>query len=868
MAENSQSRMQRRNAKKEKKSKGKNKKLNWKKVLLIFGIVMAVFIIGIVGTFAYYVSGAPDLNPEELSDPLSSKIYDRNGDLIVELGAQKRTKISYDDIPSILEDAVIATEDSRFYDHFGVDVFRMASAVWANVTDGFGSQGASTITQQVVKNAFLSTDKTMKRKIQEQWLAIKLEREYSKQEILTMYLNKIHYGDSTYGVAKAAEVYFGKKDLHDLTLPEAALLAGIPQRPNAYNPFKNPDLAEERRNLVLDLMVQHNKITEEEAAEAKKVTIEEMVVDGYENSMEYSDFLEKVVQEVQAKLGDEVDIYQDGLEIYTTLDVNAQERVELLLSSSDENPLKANYVDENVQAAITVMDTKTGEILAIGGGRDGKQGIGADFNYAFQDGFQPGSTMKPIVDYGPYIEYEKASTYTQIVDEKYSYSWGKEINNWDTNYTGQQTMRYHLKESRNIPALKIFQEVGSERAEQFVSGLGIPIPEDGVTETDAIGGHIEPTTVQMAGAYAAFGNKGIYNEPHTVRKVVIGNQTIDFKQEPEIAMSDYTAFMISDMLKDVLTNGTGTRANVPGIPVAGKTGTTNDDMDSWFAGYTTNYTIAVWTGYPKTSDTLPFDAKIIPQLMFKDVMTQLSSGVDTADFEQPNSVVQVAIEKGSNPAKLPSEFTPEDEIVYEWFVKGTEPKETSEKYDKIDPVKDLKAEYNEKDNTVKLKWKYDNKEKVVFDVRAGVQNSDMSTVSDIKDKEVIITHIQPGQTYLFEVIAVSEQDSANRSEAVSVTLEIPEKEEDLLDDLLDGDQGEGNENGNGNGNGNGNNGNGNGNNGNGNGNNDDDGGGEEGRPDDGGTDGEEEGEPDEPGDGEGEAPVDGDNPENPEEGAA
>ena len=499
MANNSQSRMQRRQTKKSKKTK--KSKLNWKKILLIFGIIMSIFFIGIIGVYAYYVSGAPDIDPDQLSDPLSSKIYDRNGELIVDLGVQQRTKISYDDIPKVLEDAVIATEDARFYDHIGVDVFRMVSAVWANITDGFGSQGASTITQQVVKNAFLSTDKTMKRKVQEQWLAIKLEREYSKQEILTMYLNKIHYGDSTYGVAKAAEVYFGKTDLHDLTLPEAALLAGIPQRPNAFNPHEHPEAAEKRRNIVLDLMVQHGKISKEEAEEAKKVAVADMVTDDYERNIQYSDFLEKVVQEVKAKLGDDVDIYQDGLEIYTTLDVKAQERVELLLSDREENPIRDYYTDDEVQAAITVVDTKTGEILAIGGGRNSKQGIGADFNYAFQDGFQPGSTMKPLVGYGPYIEYEKASTYTQIVDEKYTYSWGKEINNWDKSYRGQQTLRYHLKESRNIPALKVYQEVGSERAEKFLRGLGIPIPEDGVTEPDAIGGHIEPTTVEMAGAY-------------------------------------------------------------------------------------------------------------------------------------------------------------------------------------------------------------------------------------------------------------------------------------------------------------------------------------------------------------------------------
>jgi penicillin-binding protein 1A len=815
MAVNNQSRMARRHSKKEKKRKGKGSKFNWKKFFIITGIVFGVLFLSVIGLFAYYISDAPPLNAENLSDPLSSKIYDRNGKLIVDLGQQKRTKISYDDIPKVLEDAVIATEDARFRDHFGIDIFRLVSAVWANITDGFGSQGASTITQQVVKNAFLTPEKTIKRKVQEQWLAIKLESEYSKDEILTMYLNKIHYGNSTYGVAKAAEVYLGKTDLHDLTLPEAALLAGIPQLPNLYDPFVHPENAEKRKNLVLDLMVKHGKITKEEAEEAKKVTVEEMVVDNYENNIKYADFLEKVVDEIQAKLGEDVDIYQDGLEIYTTLDVNTQEYVELLLSSSDNNPLKSYYIDDELQTAITVLDTKTGEILAIGGGRDSKQGIGADFNYAFQDGFQPGSTFKPIMDYGPFIEYEKASPYYQIKDEKYTYSWGKEINNWDGGYIGWNSMRYHLAKSRNIPALKIFHEVGNKKVEEFASKLGIPIPEEGVTEVDSIGGHIEPNTIQLAGAYAAFGNQGIFNEPHTVRKVVIGGQTIDFTKEPEIAMSDYTAFLISDMLKDVVEYGTGTAAAIPGLPIAAKTGTTNDDMDAWFAGYTTNFTISVWTGYPKSDDSVRGEALQIPKQMFKLVMQKISEGVETPDFVQPDSVVKVPIEKGTNPPKLASEFTPKSEIVYEWFVKGFEPKETSDKFSKVEPVKDLKAKYNEKKNTIEITWKYGKKDHVIFDVKAGIKNSELTSVAKTEDTKASLGNIEAGQTYIISVVAMDKENNENQSDPVQVTIEIPDN--DFLDDFLDNppdgeDDGDNGNSGNGNGNGNNNdNGNGNGN---------------------------------------------------------
>ncbi|MRG88282.1 transglycosylase domain-containing protein [Salinibacillus xinjiangensis] len=790
MAEQGQSRMQRRQAKKS--SNNKKSKINWKKIWIAFAIIGAILFTGVTGTFIYYVSGAPELDAAKLSDPLSSKIYDRDGELIADLGAQKRTKIEYSDIPQVLEDAVIATEDSRFRDHIGIDFRRILAAVWANVTEGFGAQGASTISQQVVKNAFLEFDKTIKRKVQEQWLAIKLEQKYSKNDILTMYLNKIHYGNSTYGVAKAAEVYFGKKNLDDLTLPEAALLAGIPQLPNVYDPLQHPDNAEERKDIVLDLMVQHGKITEKEAAEAKDVKVEDMVVDNYKTNIPYSDFLEHVVKEVQNELGEDVDIYQDGLKIYTTLDTNAQEYVELLLSDSEDNPIKGLYPDDQLETGITVLDTKTGEVLAIGGGRNGKPGLGADFNHAIQGGSQPGSTMKPLIDYGPLIEYQQKSTYYQINDEPYNYSQGnkQEIKNYDLSHTGWQSMRYHIYRSRNVPALKALQEVGLDQAAQFVKGLGIPVPESGIVESDSIGGgHIQVNPFQMAGAFSAFGNGGFYNEPHTVRKIEYRNKVVELKPEPTVAMKDYTAYMITDMLKDVVTSyGTGGNAAVSGLPIAGKTGTTNDDKDSWFTGYTTNFTISVWTGYSQEEKPIEGNGKAIPQSMFRHVMQHISKGVETKDFAKPDSVVEVGVEKGTRPAKLPSEYTPDDEIAYELFVKGHEPEKTSEKYDQIDPIENLQAEYNEKETAVNLSWDHKSEnDKIKYEVKAGFENSDLTTITTTDKRKVKVTQIEPGHNYVFEVTAVDSEDPENnRSESVRVKIEVPEEETEP-DDLLPGE---------------------------------------------------------------------------------
>ncbi|NMA90272.1 MAG: transglycosylase domain-containing protein, partial [Amphibacillus sp.] len=259
MTENSQSRVARRKAQQNEK---KNKKSVWKLIFQISAAVAGLAALAVIIIVSYFIITTPKLDHSLLGDPASTKVLDINGDVFADLGQERRTKISYEDLPDILVDAVLATEDVRFFSHSGVDIKRSIAAVIANLTDGFGAEGGSTITQQVVKSSFLTPEKTMKRKIQEQWLALQLDRAYEKEEILEMYLNKIFYGNYAYGVATAAEAYFGITDLDELTLPQAALLAGLPQRPSAYDPTVNPDLAQERMNTVLKLMVRHEKITQ------------------------------------------------------------------------------------------------------------------------------------------------------------------------------------------------------------------------------------------------------------------------------------------------------------------------------------------------------------------------------------------------------------------------------------------------------------------------------------------------------------------------------------------------------------------------------------------------------------------------------
>lgn len=714
----------------------------------------------------------------------------------------KRTYVPYEDIPKVLEEAVLATEDARFYEHNGVDIIRIGGAFVANIQEGFGAEGGSTITQQVIKNSLLTTEKTITRKVQELWLAFQLEQKYSKQEIIEMYLNKIFFPGNVYGVAQAAKSFYGK-DLNELELHEAAMIAGIPQSPNNYNPRTNPENAEKRRNIVLSLMAKHGFISEAEADEAKKIPVQSTVIEPTEKANPYHAFVEEVIEEVKEKT--DIDAGSAGLEIYTTLDPKAQETVENVLNGN-----VLHFPDEKIQAGITLIDTKTGEIRAIGGGRN--QPVGG-YNYATDTRRQPGSTIKPVLDYGPAIEHLKWSTYHQIVDEPYTYSDGKTpINNWDRSYKGQMSIRQALADSRNIPALKALQAVGLDKAQEFAQGLGIPLPE--IHESYAIGGFSNGVSpMQMAGAFSAFGNNGIYIEPHAVKKIVLSDGTeVNLKPEPKAAMSDYTAFMITDMMKSVVQYGTGKSVHIPGINIAGKTGTTNfteEDKakynvpngaakDAWFVGYNPNYTAAVWTGYNINKDNqkvyLDSSDQKLARAMFRSVFSEIASG-DTSDFEQPNSVVKKAVEKGSREAVLASKYTPSSKIAYEYFVKGSEPSKVSKKYEKLDKPSKLTINYDQETNSISVNWNYDESllETVSFEISQSIDEGPYQLVNKSKDMGYEIADVIPGAIYSFQVVAVSDEDGSNKSDPSATKIQVPEQDVDIPelpeDDEINEDKG-------------------------------------------------------------------------------
>lgn len=789
MADQTRSRQQRKNNTVKKKKKKNGMKIVFRTVFL------TLFFLGLIGMIggsllAYsYIKDTPPLDLSLLKDPLSSKIYDKDGNMIADLGVEKRTEITYNEIPETVRNAFIAVEDVRFSEHIGVDFKRIIGAALANVTDGFGAEGASTITQQVVKNYFLSPEKSIERKVQEAWLAIQLEQKLSKSQILELYLNKIYFSKSAYGVAKAAETYYGKK-LEDLEIHEAALLAGMPQAPNRYNPFAHPEAAEKRRNIVISLMEKHGFITKAEAEEAKSIPVQASLVQNEEkDSTPYDAFLDQVIEEVQS-LGD-FDVYSAGLKIYTTLDPNAQSFVENVLDTDEY----VQYPNDEFQAGIVLLDTNTGEIRAIGGGRNRKVARGLSF--ATDINPQPGSTIKPILDYGPAIEYLKWSTYHQIVDDNHTYSDGTPIKNWDNEHWGQMSIRTALEWSRNIPALKTIQTVGLDRAREFGTTLGLNLDEQ-IFESHSIGGFNGVSPMELAGAYSAFGNNGIYNKPHTVKRVVFPDErVIELSPSPVVAMSDYTAFMVTDMLKSVVRTGTGKSANVSGVPIAGKTGTTNFDdetkqkynikpggvPDIWFAGYSPSYTMAVWTGYSKTTEEnyIIGDQKNIAKNLFKVIMKEVHKDQDTPNFSQPNSVVKVGIEKGSMPAKLPSEFTPEEDIIYEYFVKGKEPTEVSEQFQKVEAPFDIMPEYEEVLDRILIRWDY-NQEKVQgvsFLINQSINGEPFTELIRTKENFITINNPEKGAQYQFELIAVSDTNEENRSEPILLTVNVPEEESPL-----------------------------------------------------------------------------------------
>ena len=735
-----------------KKAPTSSKKKIWKKILIGVLAFVAVAIIAIVAIFAYYGATAPTIQASDLEGATETKILDKDGELIYSLGGEKRDLITSEQVPQLLKDAITSIEDKRFYSHMGIDPIRIAGSFLRNAKAGQITQGGSTITQQLVKLAVFSTkkeDQTYKRKIQEIMLALQLERNYSKEQILTYYLNKVYMANNVYGFGTASHYYFNK-ELSELSLPQVALLAGMPQAPNSYDPYSNADQAKERRDLVLYSMKENGKITKEQYDQAVATPITDGLiahnnnVNSNDKALVYDSFVTMVLKEVQEKTG--LDPYNDGLTIETTIDSKAQQRLYDIVNTNDY----IKYVNDKIQNAVVMLDTKTGAVRAVNGGR--KQTTLLGYNRATDNSRSTGSTIKPVIDYGPAIEYLNYSTGQTIMDQKTTYSNGVELNNWDFSHKGAMTLRTALVYSRNTTALQTFKAVGEKDIKSFLNNLDIQIKNDGqdyLVESNSIGADISP--IKMAAAYAAFGNYGTYSKPYTVTKVTTRDgQVTEFKPEQKQAMKDSTAYMITDVLKDSFKYGFATQAAIPGLPTAAKTGSSNytveqkramgasdyEDIipDSWFIGYSTDYTISAWTGYDNPYekgggvDTTEQEYSRLIYYYLMKYMAEYSSG---DDWVQPDSVVKQQIEIGSNPLSLPGPRTPANMIATELFVKGHVPTQQSKNYGtKIEGPTGLKATYDKSKKTLTVTWdnyQTNSKDKPQYKVTVNGQTQTVST---------------------------------------------------------------------------------------------------------------------------------------------
>lgn len=635
-------------------------------------LVIAAIVLG-GGVFFYYVSKAPSLSESKLVATTSSKIYDNKNQLIADLGSERRVNAQANDIPTDLVKAIVSIEDHRFFDHRGIDTIRILGAFLRNLQSN-SLQGGSTLTQQLIKLTYFSTstsDQTISRKAQEAWLAIQLEQKATKQEILTYYINKVYMSNGNYGMQTAAQNYYGK-DLNNLSLPQLALLAGMPQAPNQYDPYSHPEAAQDRRNLVLSEMKNQGYISAEQYEKAVNTPITDGLqsLKSASNYPAYMDnYLKEVINQVEEETG--YNLLTTGMDVYTNVDQEAQKHLWDIYNTDEY----VAYPDDELQVASTIVDVSNGKVIAQLGARHQSSNVSFGINQAVETNRDWGSSMKPITDYAPALEYGVYdSTATIVHDEPYNYP-GTDIPvyNWDRGYFGNITLQYALQQSRNVPAVETLNKVGLNRAKTFLNGLGIDYPSlhysnaisSNTTESDKKYG---ASSEKMAAAYAAFANGGTYYKPMYIHKVVFSDGSEkEFSNVGTRAMKETTAYMMTEMMKTVLAYGTGRGAYLPWLPQAGKTGTSNytDDEiekhikntgyvapDEMFVGYTRKYSMAVWTGYSNRLTPIVGDGFLVAAKVYRSMMTYLSEGSNPEDWNMPDGIYrngQFVFQNGARP---------------------------------------------------------------------------------------------------------------------------------------------------------------------------------------------------------------------------
>lgn len=702
----------------------KNGKIIPKNVILLILLSLGIFFVSLILIFALYIIiSSPDFDKEALYRKESSVIYYKDGVTeLARIGNQDRVLISYDELPNVLIDAIVATEDSRYFQHTGLDLARFMKASLGQLVGKKDAGGASTITMQVVKTTYTSSEARglagIVRKFTDIYMSVfKVESNYTKEEILEFYVNSQWFandGNLNYagiaGVEQACQYFFGKS-VKDISLAEASLIAGMFQNPVANNLYSYPEKARKRQNTVLTLMVNHGYITEEEKEAVLEIPIESLLTSKtVSKNSDNQAAIDYVINDVREKTG--IDPANTAMKIVSTI----EPKVQNALNSLEKGDIYT-FPNEYLQEGVTVTSTEDGSIAGMSGGRNySAKGTNRAISKR-----QPGSTAKIIFDYGPAIEYLNWSPATLLLDEESTYSNGQTISNASGKYGGLMTMRYALSNSINIPALKAFQAVYKENPDyikDFAHSLGIDYGTE-LYESASIGGlSTGVTTVQMSAAYAAFGRGGYYIEPYafTSATVMETGKEYTHKYEKVKVMSEETAYLITDMLITAAKQGVG-GVSVSGTEVAAKGGTSNVDAsaarkigiptnatrDAWNITYTSEYSTALWIGYDSTTKehylTMSEGSKARRGAM-KAIGRLIYS--KNKKFEKPDGIIEVEVEKETIPVQLPSSYTPSDLRTTEKFKDGAEPADTSTRFEKLEAPRN--GSYTFDGSQVHLTW--------------------------------------------------------------------------------------------------------------------------------------------------------------------
>lgn len=621
-------------------------------VRTVLAVLLSLGVIGLVT--AYFAFDVPHWQTLDISRitaaPQTGRMYDNAGELITKIqGAENRVVIPLERIPVLTRQVFLAAEDLRFYSHHGIDFVRLFGALAANLREGGYAQGASTITMQLIRQSHLSTQKTIARKLEEMWLAVNLERQMSKDEILAMYLNYIYFGNGAYGIQAAAQTYFGV-DAEDLSLAQAASLAASIKAPSYYAPHISEENNRSRRLYILDTMLQEGMIDQAIHDEAAAEAI--AVVERPAETLQYGWFVDAVLDEAETLLGMSSDqVLTGGLVIETTMSRAHQDQLDKEFA---KNVFPADASDGTpVQGAAACVNTQTGEVLAIVGGRS--YDVRRGFNRATNLRRQPGSALKPLVAYAPAIDQYGYMTASVLKDEPTNFG-GYKPRNASYTYYGNVSIRSALQSSLNVATVALLDEIGVEAGRAYLEKVGIPLDDRDSNLALALGAMTYGVSpVQLAAAYAPFGNGGVFNSPHFITKVTdaSGRVLYQHRSEGERVLSEQSAFLMTSLLQSVTSSGTGAKLSAAGTPVAGKTGTVNmtggGNRDIWMAAYNTEITCAFWMGFDEPDSSHKLQGWISggdnTAAMARDYFKALYQNRDKPQFTRPEGIIALEIDK-------------------------------------------------------------------------------------------------------------------------------------------------------------------------------------------------------------------------------